>query len=307
MSVGQFRRLRARMADRVLSLRPVHSVVLVMALVAGTHLLLSLLPISSHHPSQTELLTGIAYFVLSILLGFTLENVRSGQARVNELLKSVDADMLAIYQLTSVFGDSVQHRFRGLLDVHLQDQIDYFLPDWCKSEPSYIALWRATVMLQPDGTAQEVAYDHLLGQLEVMGSHRKQLESLVRQRVRGPEWLALIGLFAALWLLVLMAGLVPVVLTIIEALMIAALAGLLCVAWLMDRFRWQEVDAIWEPLHRLALALDLVPYYPADVFESGRLDQPPGEVRLARYPNPYPDMTDKVVTLVKPDFVGSDR
>ena len=158
MSVGQFRRLRARMADRVLSLRPVHSVVLVMALVAGTHLLLSLLPISSHHPSQTELLTGIAYFVLSILLGFTLENVRSGQARVNELLKSVDADMLAIYQLTSVFGDSVQHRFRGLLDVHLQDQIDYFLPDWCKSEPSYIALWRATVMLQPDGTAQEVAY-----------------------------------------------------------------------------------------------------------------------------------------------------
>ena len=88
MSVGQFRRLRARMADRVLSLRPVHSVVLVMALVAGTHLLLSLLPISSHHPSQTELLTGIAYFVLSILLGFTLENVRSGQARVNELLKS---------------------------------------------------------------------------------------------------------------------------------------------------------------------------------------------------------------------------
>ena len=36
-------------------------------------------------------------------------------------------------------------------------------------------------------------------------------------------------------------------------------------------------------------------------------DQPPGEVRLARYPNPYPDMTDKVVTLVKPDFVGTDR
>lgn len=290
--------LHARLASRLESLRPVRTVTAVMVVVFAAHLMLGLLPIRFPDLPHTELLTGIAYFVLGILLGFTLENVRSSLSRVNELLKSVDADVLAVHQLTKAFGDGTTARFRGLLDLHLQDQIDYCLTEWRESEPSYLALWREALTLRPEGTAQEVAYDHLLGQLEVMGGHRKLLESLVRQRVRGPEWLALLGLFASLWLLVLLAGPVPAVLTAVEGLMIAALAGLLCTAWLMDTFKWQEDKAIWEPLHRLFVALDLVPYYPADVFESGRLPRPAGPVRVARYPAPYPDMTGKVVTLL---------
>lgn len=304
--------LRPSLGDRLstllLSARPVPLVVTVMAAVAGVHLLLGLLPIDFSDLPHTELLTGIAYFVLGILLGFTLENVRTGLSRVNELLKSVDADVLAVFQLTKAFGDEATERFRHLLDSHLQDQIDYFLTEWRESEPSYLELWRAALNLRPAGAAQEIAYDHLLGQLEVMGGHRKQLESLVRQRVRAPEWLALLGLFVSLWLLVLLAGPVPAVLTAVEALMIAALAGLLCTVWLMDNFKWQENQAIWEPLHRLFLALDLVPYYPADVFETGRLARPAGPVRIARYPHRYPDMSGKVVTmLTDSDAVGAAR
>lgn len=290
--------LSAWLADRVLALRPVRTVVVVMVLVAAAHGMLRLLPLQLPVLPNTDLLTGIAYFVLGILLAFTLENVRSGLSRVNELLKSVDADMLAIYQLAGAFGDDIRGRFRALLDVHLQDQIDYCLTDWRDSEPTYLDLWRASLALQPRGSTQEIAFDHLLAQLEGMGGRRKQLEALVRQRVRSPEWLALLGLFGSLWLLVLLAGPVPPVLALIEALMIAALAGLLCTAWLMDTFKWQEDKAIWEPLHRLFLALDLVPYYPADVLESGRLARPAGPIRIARYPQPYPDMAGKVVTLV---------
>lgn len=159
--------------------------------------------------------------------------------------------------------------------------------------------------LEPDSPAQEIAYDHLLGVCTQAAERRKQLEALVRQRVTTVEWVTLLSLFAALWGLMFSANGGPVVSSILGGVLVASLAGVMVVLRHLDEFRWQEGDAIWTPLHTLFLTLGLVPYYPKFALTTGRIDPPSGRLRLAEYPFPYPDMTNKVVEEV--DHVGGGR
>lgn len=271
------------------------AVVLVMGVVFVVHVGLSRIIDLPPADGRYEVLLGVAYFVFGLFAAFAIENARNGLQRVNELLKAGDADMVAVYELARVFGPEDQGSIRSYIDVHLQDQIDYRLSDFDRSTPSFLALFRRVEELQPSGSRQEIAFDHMLGTCIQAGERRRQLEALVRQRVSPIEWVTLLALFVALWGLMLSANGGPVVASILGGVLMAALAGILMLLAYLDDFRWQEGSAIWLPLHNLFLSLDLIPYYPGVVVEGGRFDPPTGRIRLADYPNPYPDMRDKVV------------
>jgi hypothetical protein len=64
----------------------------------------------------------------------------------------------------------------------------------------------------------------------------------------------------------------------------------------LDRLRWHERTSIWDPTSRLFRSMGLDPYVPRDVITSGRY-QPVGRVRVAEYPDTYPDRTNKVITV----------
>lgn len=185
-----------------------------------------------------------------------------------------------------------------MIDVHLQDQIDYRLVDFDRSTSSFLALFERVQALRPEGSAQEIAYDHLLGICTQASERRKQLEALVRQRVSTVEWVTLLSLLASLWGLMLAANGGPILASVLGGILVASLAGVMVVLRHLDDFRWQEGDAIWKPLHTLFLSLDLAPYYPRAAVLSGRLDPPTGRIRLVDYPFPYPDMADKTIEEV---------
>jgi hypothetical protein len=274
------------------------SVILVMATVFAVHLAISRVVNLPEAGGRYELLLGVAYFVFGILVAFAIENARNGLSRVNELLKAGDADLVSIYQLSATFGTDVQSELREVLDTHLQDQIDFRLVDFERSTPSFLALFKRVRGLEPTSIREEITYDHLLGICTAASERRKQLEALVRQRVSPVEWVTLLALLAALWGLMLAANGGPIVSGLLGGVLVASLAGLLVLLQHLDEFRWQEGEAIWNPLHNLFLTLDLLPYYPLDTLRTGRLDPPTGQVRLVDYPHPYPDMTDKTIEVV---------
>lgn len=281
------------------------SVILVMVAVFSVHLAVSRRVSLPEAGGRYELLLGVAYFVFGILVAFAIENARSGLLRVNELLKAGDADLVSIYQLSASFEADVQAEFREVIDAHLQDQIDFRLVDFERSTPSFLALFERVRELEPTSTREEITYDHLLGICTAASERRKQLEALVRQRVSPVEWVTLLALLAALWGLMLAANGGPIVSGLLGGVLVASLAGLLVLLQHLDEFRWQEGEAIWNPLHNLFLALDLLPYYPLDAVRTGRLDPPTGRVRFVDYPHPYPDMSDKTIEVV--DHVGKRR
>jgi hypothetical protein len=74
----------------------------------------------------------------------------------------------------------------------------------------------------------------------------------------------------------------------------------------LDNLAWQEQNWIWKPLTNLFIELDLFPYFPIDVLNSGRLSlkeikkwDKVKKIRVAHYPLSYPDMTGKKVEIIK--------
>lgn len=291
-------RLRKRLSDRWRTISTIRSVIIVMILVFVAHLAISRIVNLPDAGGRYELLLGLAYFVFGIFAAFAMDNARSGQSRVNELLKAGDADLVSIYQLAASFGREARSAIRDVMDMHLQDQIDYRLVDFDRSTASFLDLFERVRALTPGSAAQEIAYDHMLGICTLASERRKQLEALVRQRITTVEWVTLLSLLAALWGLMLAANGGPLVSSVLGGVLVASLGGVMVVLRHLDDFRWQEGDAIWKPLHTLFLSLDLVPYYPRIALTSGRLDPPSGRLRLVDYPFPYPEMTNKIIEEV---------
>ena len=88
--------------------------------------------------------------------------------------------------------------------------------------------------------------------------------------------------------------------TILGALVAGVLAGTLVTLMILlrtlDRLRWHEKVAIWEPTTQLFRSMGRDPYVPRDVIESGRF-RPTGRVRVVEYPDPYPNRSTKVVKV----------
>ena len=64
----------------------------------------------------------------------------------------------------------------------------------------------------------------------------------------------------------------------------------------LDRLVWHEAASIWGPTTRLFRSIGRDPYIPRLVIDTGRY-VPTGRVRVVDYPDPYPDRSQKVVTV----------
>jgi hypothetical protein len=281
------------------------SVLVVAAVVFAAHLGLAWLQVLPRAPRQFEVLAGVAFFVFGLAVSFSIENARNKAARVNELLKASDADLVSISKLSTAFDDGTQEELLALIDQHVQDQIDYRIVDFPLTSPSFMRLFDRVTQINPQGDRQNGCYNHLLAVCIGAAERRKQLEAAVRRHISGAEWVTLLALFAALWALVLPSAHGSAAAQVIAGILVACLAGMLRLLFRLDHYAWQEAHSTWQPLHILFESLDLLPYYPKAIIDSGRARPDPGKVRLAEYPRSYPDMRGKVVAVYQINPEGS--
>lgn len=242
-------------------------------------------------------------FLFGVLLAFSIARTRERLATVQDLITTGNASLLSIDQLASVFGDPTHGRIRGLIDRQLTDQIDYRLVDNHLSAPAHLALTATLIDLVPQTRQEEVAYKKLTELCVDMGSNRALIEATTGQSLSGIEWT---GNFLLLGLLLVLLVVLPNG-TLWGAAAAGFLAGtlvaLLVLLRRLDRLRWHERVAIWEPTTRLFRNMDLDPYVPRVVIDSRRY-RPSGRVRVVDYPDPYPVRSTKVVTVMELDGTG---
>jgi len=250
-------------------------------------------PADSGLPEIIQISAGI----FGIYVGFAVANSRSRLNQIDNMLKVENANNLLIYKLSQSFGKEEQAKIRGMLDDYIIDQIDYRLEDFRLSRKSFFKLYDHVVQLKPKDENQEATLAAMIECLNTSSTNRSNIESVVAQRISRHEWVAIIILGA-----VLVANLysasdgswqTALILTGIGA---ASVLLMLVLSELND-LKWQKDIWTWKPFHQLFLDLDLVPYYSRRLLEIGEAKVEKGEkVRLADYPNPYPDTTGKVVT-----------
>jgi hypothetical protein len=197
----------------------------------------------------------------------------------------------------AVFGEEDRRAMRAQIDRHLIDQIDYRLVDYHLASASYRELIEAVYALDPSTRQQEVVYKELVKMGMDMTTYRALIEAAVGQAMSPLEWSGL-----SLLLLVLL-GLISVLPggTALGALVAGVLAGTLTTLMILlrqlDLLRWHERVTIWEPTTRLFRNMGHHPYVPRLVIDDDRY-RPTGVVRVVDYPDPYPNRSTKVVTVV---------
>lgn len=252
----------------------------------------------SGYNNQYYVLSTIATFLYGIFLAFTIYNNQSRFSRIRELLRNDDSNLLLMYRQGRIFGEENQKKIKEHIDKYLIGQIDYRLEDFSESTSGFNQLQEFILELEPKNNREAVIYQNLLTALADSAKNRSLVSSLVSQKVTQIEWFSIVGLQTLIAIFILILNNSSVVSAILSTLLVSVSLIMILVLYQIDQLSWQEDKWIWQPLHKLFLELELIPYYSEQVISSGRARITKGEkVRIAHYPNFYPDMNRKTVEL----------
>jgi hypothetical protein len=257
------------------------------------------------YSSSLSVLISVASFLFGVFIAFSASDNHAKVNRINECLKTDEAWLLSIYQLASIYDQETKKRIQSLIDAYLISQIDYFLEDFNQTYPAFKSLYDYCQQLEFNHKKQEIAYSKIIDCLNNIQNNRKKVEILVKQKMLKIEWVALLTLLGLILILVFYFNNGSPLSILLTALLSSAAILLVMVLRELDNLHWKESSMIWEPLNDTFKALDLLPYYPKNVLISRRTRPSRNSViRIADYPNKYPDMTGKTVkkVLVKKDF-----
>lgn len=236
--------------------------------------------------------------IFGIFIGFSISNSRKRLNRVNELLKTENADNLLVYRLSAVFGSKIQDKIRELMDSYLIDQIDYRLDDFDRSGDSFDKLYEYVINLEFENEKQKMTLGSMVSTLNESSSNRIQIETITTHKISIFEWISVWSLtFVVVFNLYGMTT-GDVFQSLLITILASAIILLVLVLRDLDNLKWQKAVWTWKPLHSLFVNMDLLPYYPRIIVDVGEAKIPNGEkIRLADYPNPYPDMTNKTIKV----------
>jgi len=131
-------------------------------------------------------------------------------------------------------------------------------------------------------------------------SNRIQIETITNQKLSRFEWISVWGLTFVVISQMYQMSHDDVFASISLTVLASASFLLVLVLRDLDNLKWQKDKWTWEPLHNLFTNMELMPYYPRVIFETGEAKAPYGvKIRVADYPDLYPIMTNKTVTTVE--------
>lgn len=250
--------------------------------------------------NQLENLFSVSSFLFGIYVAFSISNNLGKSSKINETLKADAGIWLFVYKSSDLFGAPVKKKVQGLIDAYFIEQIDYFLKDFKYSNKSFFKLFDFLLKLKPETDSEKALYGVYAASMSESVKNRKMVETLVRERMSRFEWLSIISLLSVILFFVFYINDGSLISIVSSILLATSAVVLVFVLRDLDNLQWKEQVWIWNQLEALFYEFDLLPYYPKDVVGSGRVVPAKGQkIRLAEYPNPYPDMNGKSVKTVE--------
>jgi Na+/melibiose symporter-like transporter len=270
------------------------------------------LVISSLVPGQgktdfADKIISVTSFVFGIILAFSISNRYARLSHLREKLREQDAKLLEIYYLSKGFNEKLRNKIKSMIDNFLIVQLDYKLKDYNTKVPEktreiFFFLEKLKLNKKEDKIREDI-----LKILEEIIEINKDIVYQLDNKMAFYEWIVLSILSVILFFtLIYFFNTNTLVSILIISFLNTALCLLLFILNDLDKLAWQEQNWIWKPLTNLFIELDLIPYFPGDVFDRGRLRlnqvktwDKVKKIRVAHYPRPYPDMSGKTVETIK--------
>lgn len=222
---------------------------------------------------------------------------RIDKIRENDSIELGNLELL--FHLSALHGQAAQKRVKAALDRYLMATLDYYIWDFHRTEPQFQELLRAVTSLSVRDGKQAESFSQLLQLLASIETAREHTISLIDDRLSKFEWLVFSLLSAVILLSLILINTGTAMSVVMITLVSLCVVLLLLLLYTLDGLAWKEQVRIWEPYERTFEAVGLLRYYPGGVIRSGRIKAPRGRAyRVARYPNRYPDMTGKEVSVV---------
>jgi hypothetical protein len=244
----------------------------------------------------------ISVFSFGLYMVFSMENRRDRLSSIKKSLRDQDAKIFNLYQLSKYFSTNTVNSMRNNIDRYLMAQIDWKIEDIGKSSKNLAFIFDFVQKIKTKNTEQEMAKEKMLDNLQAISSLLKETSFQVKNKMSGYEWVSLLGLFCIILFVVFHENVGSFVSILIIAVISSALVLSLLILRKLDTLQWQEQKWIWEPLAELFQDLDLVPYFPNELFCENRVDirkiESLKEARVAHYKYPYPNFQGKKIKIV---------
>lgn len=241
----------------------------------------------------------IASFIFGALFAYYLGNSKDKHKLITNTLRRDDYLLTTIYTQSKIFPQEIQTKIQTLLDRYLIAQIDYFLEDFDKTNKEFMELYNYLLTLPTQNEKESTFSKSMFSAINSSTENRKIIESATGNRMSGKEWLTLF-IFATIILLStigLYNGTMESL--VITLLLSVGIITLLYLLYQIDGLNWRRDDYIWLPLCKLFKGLDLLPYIPKSLINQYKRKKLDGDIRVVTYPNKYPDMTNKIIEVVK--------
>ena len=253
-----------------------------------------------HLSDGFDTLLGIASFLFGFYVVSAISTAKSQHESVMSHLKDTEGMLVTIHGLINVFDDKSQKIVLDKIDNYLIQTIDYKLEiDYDKSSPSAIELLNTLQSLKPKNEQQKTAQSDSIAIMEDLLTSRALIETSTKDRISIFEWLIISMLFCVILFFVFSiskenAG---ILLIILKSIVASSLLMMLIVLYRYDTLKWGKNEWVWKRLTVVFINLGLKPYFPDAIFKYEEATKPKGMIRIASYPNKYPDMTGKVITI----------
>lgn len=247
-----------------------------------------------------DTLLGIASFLFGFYVVSAIATAKSQHESVMSHLKDTEGMLVTIHGLVNVFDTKSQKIVLDKIDNYLVQTIDYKLEiDYDKSGASAVELLNILQSLKPKNDKQKTAQSDSIAIMENLLTSRALIETSTKDRISVFEWLIISMLFCVILFFIFSiskegAG---ILLIILKSIVSSSLLMMLIVLYRYDTLKWGKNEWVWKRLTIVFVNLGLEPYFPDLVIKYGETEKPKGKIRIANYPNKYPDMTGKVVTV----------
>jgi hypothetical protein len=246
---------------------------------------------------------GTISFLFGIFLAFSISTSMTRFNRVVEKLEKEESLLLYIYNISGFLGKETQKHIQVKIEAYLISQIDYFLQDYKNTHKEFMELFLYIVHdvdLQKDDKHKENIYDDILSTFKTLSENRKQIEVAVQNPMTGLEWICINVLLTILLFTIFYMNVGTGISILISILMASTAFTFVMILQELNSLQWKNNKWVWDDLTTLFKELELLPYYPKEIIDSGKYTiQSGNKVRIVTYPHQYPDNSDKRIEIIE--------
>ena len=260
--------------------------------------LLFLLPIGFISSDLGNAILTISTFLFGIMAGFYIVITTTDYNSVKSILASETAALISLYQNVLIYDKQSAEKLSLLIDEYVRNTLNYEIINYVRNTHRQFQNIQSAVRDLPIHDNLSSVYESIRNDMSNFIIARQQLTVLGAKTLSIFQWVVIFVL--ALIPLVSLYGLRTgeIFFDIVTVIVSVAVALILVLIRDLDFYVWNEKTFSFEIFENVFIAIDQLPFYPAESIQKGRVRPVENEYRLGTYVD-FPRTLERKIEVIK--------